>query len=515
MARCEICETKDAETFCPQCHESFCKTCLDFTHQSKTKNQHLLMCTPMDQIGNWTCSLHSKDIDALCEECEELVCFDCCIKGGYHMGHSIFQLKDSVDAMNRIKTRYITQLKKLNDRNEISLENMKNERNLLVNRLRTIEHDSTNLALAMSGFGSKLQHKETCGAIQSIIQKPENSPWNTKEEEYLFVKNSFESKVDISKPSGVLLDILMYRKAVPKKIMEIAVEKCMLTQAFHAEAQMEMFGKTNMFNTLKKLMKNPRSQEDHVGLALAHFYLEEYEVAFTIFSKFDHIPFVQSILGKMYEKGHYVKVNNAMAFELYSKAAESSSEAKSNLSFCYFKGIGVQRDPIRAVKYLQASVDEGFVRAIHDLAVCYANGVGVAQSKEEAFQLFKRSSLLGYPKSQYKLGSCYENGIGVEKSDLEAFRWYNASALGNFRDAQCTVGVFYERGVGCIKNVQSAVEWYEKAALQDYPLAQYNLGVCYLNGIGVPQDNSKARIWFRKAAVHGHEGANNQMELLE
>ncbi len=106
-------------------------------------------------------------------------------------------------------------------------------------------------------------------------------------------------------------------------------------------------------------------------------------------------------LGKMYDYGDDVPIDEAKAVKWYRKAAEQGhAYAQSSLSGMYFFGRGVREDHAEGAKWTRKAADQGL------------------------------------PHEQYNLGSLYEYGDGLPEDDVEAYAWYSLAATNGDEDAK-------------------------------------------------------------------------------
>ncbi len=220
------------------------------------------------------------------------------------------------------------------------------------------------------------------------------------------------------------------------------------------------------------------------------------------------------ILGYCYYNGVGIERNYSQAFEHFKISANDGDlRAQNNLGLCYYDGQGVPQSYEEAVKWYRLAADQENANAQYNLGCCYYNGLGVSQSYEEAVKWYRLATNQGLARAQLNLGNCYYNGQGVPQSYEEAVKWCRLAAdQGNAR-AQYTLGVCYYNDRGVPQSYEEAVKWYRLAADQGYADAQYNLGNCYYKGQGVPQSYEEAVKWYRLAANQGDADAQNNLGL--
>ena len=81
-----------------------------------------------------------------------------------------------------------------------------------------------------------------------------------------------------------------------------------------------------------------------------------------------------------FEAGEY-----ARALSLWEPLAHAGvARAQNNIGVCFSNGLGVERDPILAVKWLSLAAAGGDPLAQRNLATAYLNGLGVARDGARA-----------------------------------------------------------------------------------------------------------------------------------
>lgn len=189
--------------------------------------------------------------------------------------------------------------------------------------------------------------------------------------------------------------------------------------------------------------------------------------------------------------------------EVSALADKGDAEAQLALAFLYSRGLGVDRNPKKAVKWCHKAAEQGLARAQWQLSLYYANGEGVKMDKVEGARWVRRAADKGLAEAQFNLGLCYANGEGVDRNAAEAAAWYRKAADQGLPEAQAELGNCYLEGSGVPKDVPEGLRWTRQAAEQGFPAAQNTLGLCYSKGTGVTNDYVEAYKWFNLAAAKG------------
>lgn len=197
-------------------------------------------------------------------------------------------------------------------------------------------------------------------------------------------------------------------------------------------------------------------------------------------------------------------------------AHNGDAGAQFNLSFIYSNGLGINKDPAKALKWLRSSATKRYPPAEYALASRYASGKGVRKDARKASELMTDSANQGFLLAQYMLGKMNEVGyknLGIQKNLKSAIGWYR---LAGAQCPSCQYELFrvYFFGIGVQKDMDKAVAYLSVSAKGGLPKAQMQLGFRYYAGEGVPKDNVQAYKWFYIAAKAGETTSNKAMRLL-
>ena len=125
------------------------------------------------------------------------------------------------------------------------------------------------------------------------------------------------------------------------------------------------------------------------------------------------------------------------AAEHYRKAAELGHSGGQNaLGYCYYYGLGVERDYEKAVEWYRKAAEQGNRKAQYNMGVCCASGNGVIKDQVKAAEWYRKSAEQGWANAQFNLGMRYASGNGVEADEAEAERWLRLAAEHGHPDAQ-------------------------------------------------------------------------------
>nr|XP_014085878.1 protein sel-1 homolog 1 [Bactrocera oleae]XP_036226011.1 protein sel-1 homolog 1 [Bactrocera oleae] len=246
-----------------------------------------------------------------------------------------------------------------------------------------------------------------------------------------------------------------------------------------------------------------------------------------------------AFLGKLYLEGsEFIKSDNETAFKYFKKAAELGDPVgQSGLGLMYLKGLGVPKDPLKALNYFTQAADQGWVDGQLQLGNMYFTGNGVKTDYKLALKYFNLASQSGHVLAYYNLGIMHTYGIGMLRScpaAVEFFknvaergRWstnmmlayndyksyftdkaymqYALLAELGYEVAQSNAAFLLDRGDVSIfhdrhEELIRAFYYWKRAAGQGYSAAQVKLGDYYYYGWGTNIDFETAASLYRKAS---------------
>ena len=151
--------------------------------------------------------------------------------------------------------------------------------------------------------------------------------------------------------------------------------------------------------------------------------------------------------------------------EFSQASAMGDPRSQYMLGRLYERGLGVDRDPMLAMKWYRLSARQGHAFAQYTLAMMHRKGLD--------------------PATRPRSGAM---GVG------------GAVATPSQR-----LGIAY----------MEALKWFELAAEQGLADAQYNLGLMHATGNGIPVNLVTAHLWWSVAVDYGSEEARQKLVFLE
>lgn len=148
-------------------------------------------------------------------------------------------------------------------------------------------------------------------------------------------------------------------------------------------------------------------------------------------------------------------------------AAQGSIYAMLDLSMRYDSGMGRDKDPAQALKWLQRAVS----------------------TKPLPNELYA-------PEAYATMAQAYEYGLmGLAPNQKKAAEWHLKAANADWTNSYLPLARHYESGIGVRQNFKKAVKWYTAAAEAGQAEAQLSLALLYMKGLGVRRDEGKALFW--------------------
>ena len=245
--------------------------------------------------------------------------------------------------------------------------------------------------------------------------------------------------------------------------------------------------------------------------------------------------------------------NETCAFECLLKAKELDScdgAVEFQLSGCYEKGLGVERDEDKAKELLREAADRGDATAKCELAVWYFDegpdqniarakalldeavdagdadaqmlkgtylvfGAHYAQDTKAGIDLLEKASSAGSAEAMNRLGVLYRDGIeGVDPNPEIAVQWFRKGSEAGSTGAMENLGFALLSGTGVAKDVRESESWLRKAAEQGSASAECSLGTRLYEGDFGEKNPVEAVAWWEKAAEHGDTVAMNNLSLF-
>jgi TPR repeat protein len=171
------------------------------------------------------------------------------------------------------------------------------------------------------------------------------------------------------------------------------------------------------------------------------------------------------------------------------------------------------------IAQLQKLADTGDPAAQNEMGIRYRLGIGVEKDPAKAIPWFLKAAKQGFAKAYFNLGASYYNGDGVPVNDWNSCVWFMLAAdagdargqeavdrvrheesPGRFKQCEEYAASAYLRGDLVPKDYGKAMARLTKAADAGSGFACANIAHMHAQGLGVPQDNEQALGWLKRAA---------------
>jgi len=184
------------------------------------------------------------------------------------------------------------------------------------------------------------------------------------------------------------------------------------------------------------------------------------------------------------------------AFEYLLKSYEDGRlESATRIAFCYKEGVGVEKDSLKSIEYLEkpSGKAEGKCKYFHAMIISTKDTI-------KAVSLLKEASDLHYADAMYTYGMLHFSGDLIPMDVEKGEKLLVAAADSGNVDAQSILADMYVRGEPLKKDSEKGFKYATMAAKQGDARNMVMLGYCYVTGQGVAKDDNQAYYWFNKGA---------------
>lgn len=170
-------------------------------------------------------------------------------------------------------------------------------------------------------------------------------------------------------------------------------------------------------------------------------------------------------------------------------------------------------DPAAALRWYEASAQQGYPRALHNMGVFYEEEhPGIAPDEVLAYENYRAAADLGYEESYYDVAWALANGVGVAE-DFEAARRFAVQALGTtFRpSALSLLGDMAYYGQGEPQDYARSLELFLQSSAAGHGYGSASAAYQYYFGEGVEVDDARALELFQLGAEQGEPFAHGYL----
>lgn len=195
--------------------------------------------------------------------------------------------------------------------------------------------------------------------------------------------------------------------------------------------------------------------------------------------------------------------DHAAALAIWGPLAHAGvARAQNNVGACFAEGIGVERDPVLALRWLTLSAGSGDPVGQRNLATLHFKGEGIAQDNGEAMRLYRLAAEQGDAPAQDML-SWMLLETGLEADRPEALRWAKAAAEAGVASSMTRLGMIHHDALGVERDAGLAAEWWRRGAEAGDADAMAMLGAATLLGQGVDKNPAGALALLLEAERNG------------
>lgn len=189
------------------------------------------------------------------------------------------------------------------------------------------------------------------------------------------------------------------------------------------------------------------------------------------------------------------------------------------LAWLYFKGVGLSKDPKKAVELLEDVLKQGSSdKLLLLLSKCLSSEDFGKEGEKKAICHLERGSQMGYARSQLELSRIYFKNSGDCGDHERGMRLLEQASQNGSTRASVMLGDLYSKGrlkLDGFENVRRDIDWakavsyYKQSEASGYGC--YRLAKCYLKGYGVASNIHLGIQLLRRAARK--ESAHAQLLL--
>lgn len=199
---------------------------------------------------------------------------------------------------------------------------------------------------------------------------------------------------------------------------------------------------------------------------------------------------------------------------LRASAKQNNPDAEFVLGYLYEHGHGVSQNYAIAFQDYSAAAAQHHCGAENNLASLYQNGLGVSKDRHKAFEWYLASAQHGDPVGQFNLAGLYYTGSGTPRDIPQAVQWWRASAVSGLPEAQLHLAYFYFYGIVLARDYNQAAQLVLSAARAGLPAAETSMGFLFEQGKGVSLDYVSAYTWYSRAIAAGDNSSTGRRKQL-
>src|SRR5690606_30730562 len=145
-----------------------------------------------------------------------------------------------------------------------------------------------------------------------------------------------------------------------------------------------------------------------------------------------------------FQRGYYITALN-LASPL---ALNGDAAAQTLIAEIYSRGLGVQRDPVRAAEWYEKAAEQNVPEALFQVAMILLDGGPEFKDPDRAYELMQRAADTQHRLAQFNFAQMITARDGTPKGLENAAVYYEKAANAGLADAQYAMAQLYRSGVG-------------------------------------------------------------------
>lgn len=166
------------------------------------------------------------------------------------------------------------------------------------------------------------------------------------------------------------------------------------------------------------------------------------------------------------DSGPVLADENVAACDAHEKETVSGDAyAERQLAYCYWNGIGREKNLGKAEKLLRSSAASGDATAMYDLGTLLVYEDSCKENDAEGIEFLLKSVEHGYGRAGYQLGLLYWSGLAEQPQDIErAIEYFKHAAEYDSVQSEFMLYCIYTLGLrGVQRSPQLAQSYYSEA----------------------------------------------------
>lgn len=200
-----------------------------------------------------------------------------------------------------------------------------------------------------------------------------------------------------------------------------------------------------------------------------------------------------------------------LACSIWSHAQQAQERVSEKVAHAVgvLKGVYDDYPTKRAIDVLREAAEKDTVAyAMNVLGLLYMEGIETEKDPEKAILWLNRAGEHGYVTAYHNLGMLHKYGKGGAKQNFQAsYEAFMKGAEGGSATCCYDAGFMLYKGLGCKQDYTKAMELFDTASVGGNFYATYMLGLCYRNGYGTEQDEERGMELLEKSATMGYSDA--------